>query len=483
VLAGVATPPETVTGQDDPAAGGHTPRSQDDGAPGGLATRRQRVRMLFPDDCTWTSAWWLVAVAAVGAAVAGLRLGHLGMDTLWAEDGSIFYTRTARTVWSSLFQPYAGYLHAGPWALASIATRLPVSWAAAAVAVADAVTLGALAAVVYCAARPVIARWYLRLLPALFLVACSVAGETTGSIANLQWPLSFVAVLVLLWNPRRPAPLVVSCIVLLFATMSSPFGLLLAPLAVVRIAAFGRDRGSLPAVAMLTGVTVQTYVMLTTTNDRASYHQVPVGPLARAFIQGSVGLTAQGVRIKAVPQLLAGLVVLVAIVVAALLVALGGDTRRAVVAAILLTGSLVLFAAPAVASGILLVGSHGAGRYYVAPAMLVASAVTILADAAWDRSGWRDRASRRAGGWRDRLGGRQPVAAALTAVLTGLLMLSAATSYRTPQPARKAVPNWSAGLAAARHACAAGARTATILISPPARSPWRVRLDCRFIER
>ena len=476
-------PPEPATGEDVPAGRSPEPGDEGHGGPAGLAAFRRRLRTLFPDDGGRTPAGWLVVIAAVGAAVAALRLGRLGLDTLWAEDGEIFYARTARApVWSSLFQTYRGYLHAGPWALASIATRFPVSWAAAAVAVADAVALGALAAVVYCAARPFIARWYLRLLPALFLVACPVALETIGSIANLQWPLIFVAVLVLLWNPRRPAPLAVSCLVLLFATLSSPFGLLLGPLAVTRVAAFGRDRGSLPALVALTGVAVQGYAMLTSPDGRTSYHQVAAGRLARAFVEDAVGLPVRGVRFEPVTPLQAGLVALAAIGVAGLLVALAGYPRRAALAAVMLTGSLALFAVPAVASG-MTIGHPGGPRYYVAPAISVAFAVAALADAAWDGSGWRERAWRYAGGWRRQLGRWQPAAAALTAVLAGLLVLSTATSYRDTHNGREAVPGWSAGLAAAREACARGARTAVIPISPPAPHHWQVELDCRSIGR
>ena len=126
-----------------------------------------------------------------------------------------------------------------------------VSWAAAAAAVADAAVLGLLAALVYRASGAHIRNPWLRAVPALLTVVCPVGTETAGSIADLQWAMFFVTIVVLMWNPQRPAAIPAGLLTVTLTTLTNPFGLLLAPLAVVRIATLGRSRGTLIPLATL----------------------------------------------------------------------------------------------------------------------------------------------------------------------------------------------------------------------------------------
>jgi len=108
--------------------------------------------------------------------------------------------------------------------------RVRVSQAAAANAVADAIAVGLLAALVYRASGEHIRNPWLRAVPAVVTVACPIGQETWDATTDLQWPMFFVAFVVLLWNPRRPVPIAVGAVSVALIALTSPFGLLLVPL-------------------------------------------------------------------------------------------------------------------------------------------------------------------------------------------------------------------------------------------------------------
>jgi hypothetical protein len=437
---------------------------------GASAQRARDVlgRAIFPADESSGRAATLAVLALVAAVAAITRLGSQGMNTVWAEDGQVFYAAAKHaSLPHDFFHTYRGYMHAGPRVIAAIDALFPVKWAASSLAISDAAALGLLAAVVYRASRAHIRNPWLRAVPALLIAVCPVGQETLGAIANVQWSLFFAAFVVLLWNPQRPAPIAAGAATVLLATLSSPFGLLLVPIAVVRALVFLRHRAAVIPLCTLAGVSVQTLIMAFA-SGRHSYYTVLVGKLTTLFIFGVAGQGFFGTRYH-VAWLTLGTVVVAAVGTAWLLTAVMGFTRQFAVASVALIYTLAYFAGPVVLSG-MTVGQPGGTRYYVGPLLLMVFAVAIMLDGALsqqNRFHWT-------GYWR-------PVAVVLCGGLLACVSYSAVTSWRTPDPSR-AAPTWSAALAAARRECGRGARTAALPITPVSVHHWRVVLSCSQIE-
>jgi hypothetical protein len=167
-------------------------------------------------------------------AVAGLSLarqnGAGALDTIYAEDGSVFLgSAYAESTLDSITTPYAGYLHLVPRVLSELVSALPVSWAAAGLAIAAALTTGLLALLVYACTRDYLAPWG-RVLSAAVVVLVPVGqDELPNSIANLHWPMLYALFWVLLAK-RLNTWLAASAVLLI--SLSDPLVVLFVPLAV-----------------------------------------------------------------------------------------------------------------------------------------------------------------------------------------------------------------------------------------------------------
>jgi hypothetical protein len=447
-------------------------------APAPARTKRIRHRVacaFFPADETAVPGWILALLTAGCAALAAGRLGSAGIGTFWAEDGQVLYQGALNHPLHAYVETYRGYLMTAPRVVATVVALFPVGQAAAVNAVTDAIVLGLFAALVYRASAEHIRNPWLRAAPAVVTVAYPLGQETWGSTANLQWPMFFVAFVVLLWNPRRPAPIAVGALSVLLLALTSPFGLLLAPLAVVRVIALGRDRGRVIPLAFLAGVAVQGVAMAVVHDRRTSSAFVP-GAIARryaAFIAGQGFFGAQ----HPLPWQRLGTAVVIAVLAALALVAASGRLRPAAIAALAMAYSAGYFA-------VLIVLTGGAGewgfrnRYEVGPFLLLAYAVTVLLDAGLPGAAghWAGRA-RTAG--RPRLASLPRFAAlVLCAVLAVPLAWTVGTSWDVRDPWRQQ-PTWSAALATARAECAQATRTVRVPIAPPHTAhDWHVTLTC-----
>jgi hypothetical protein len=448
----------------------------DGGAHGRAASTAQRARDwlardVFPaDDSSARTVLAAVAVGLATALAAGMRLGAQGLNTLWAEDGQVFYTAAKHSALPGVFfHTYRGYMHAGPRVVAAVAALFPVKWGAAGIAIGDAIALGLLAAIVYRASAAHIRNPWLRIVPALLIGVCPVGQETIGSIANLQWFLFFAAVVVLLWNPRRPLPIAAGALTVLFATMSSPFGILLVPLAALRLLVFLANRAAVIPVVALAGFGTQTVIMVGATG-RTPYDTVLPIKLARLFVSGMVGQGFFGARYSA-PWAILGAVAVVAIAAVWALLVVTGRLRSFAIASVMLAYALVFFAVPVVLEG-MTIGRPLAYRYYVGPLLLIVFAVTAMLDGALrrpDHLRWTE--------------SYRPVAAVLCTALLVCLGYSAVTTYRAPDLARSA-PTWSAALGNARTRCTHGASQVAVPITPiSVLRRWRVVLSCSQISR
>lgn len=394
-------------------------------------------------------------VAVLAAAVVGLlrQPGAGALDTIWAEDGSVFLAQAAADgPVAALFTSYAGYFHVVPRLLAALAVAVPAEAAAPVLAVSAALCAALLALLVFVASAAHLPSLLSRVLVSAVVVVAPVAqDEVLNSIANFHWYGLYALFWVFLWTPRGRAGQVVAVAAVLLVASSDILVLAYLPLAVFRLA--GRDRlGRFLAGALALGLAAQVTGLLSGSSERALALD-PVAAVA-GFVLRAVPAPLIGQRwlgddvdgrwllLAAVAWLMAGAVVVVA---------LRRTTRPLwLLAAVAALHSAALYLLPVVLSG------AATPRYAVAPAMLVVVTLVALAQPG--------------------TGGSPVPLYALAALLTVI----AAVNLRIDNP-RAQGPRWSSELDRARAGCAAGARSAELPIAPQGNPPWTVAMRCEDI--
>lgn len=215
------------------------------------------------------TVWALVAVAALVTRIP-LEL----LTNFWAEDGQVFYSEAYNLGGlHALTIPYAGYLNTLPRLEAGLAVHLPLVYgplAASAVALLFDVLPGAF----FLSSRfRHIAPLGIRLILSTVSVVLPDTFELNGNLANVQWHLVLLGLLLLLGEPPRTLfGHCIDIICLFLVGVSGPFGLLLSPLALGLWGFQERPRWLLSRLAALAATTVvQGTVIL------INRHQRPAG--------------------------------------------------------------------------------------------------------------------------------------------------------------------------------------------------------------
>ncbi len=228
--------------------------------------------------------WGLLFVVVTGAQL--LRQSGLSpWETIWAEDGGIFYTGTPDI--THLFDGYAGYLEIVPRVLGLGAQVVPVHHLDAYFALAGAVVTTLCAGAVWYFSSEYVPVAILRtalalsvvLLPALLL-------EQLGNGVNSIWALTFAAWWAILYRPSRTRDAVLPAIVVMLAVMSQAIVLAYAPV-VAYLAWRRRDRptflvgglflvGSLAQLAVVAGAEAGTQVGPNSLGDLPQLYAVRV---------------------------------------------------------------------------------------------------------------------------------------------------------------------------------------------------------------
>ncbi|MET7418274.1 hypothetical protein [Dactylosporangium sp. NPDC005555] len=196
--------------------------------------------------------------AGLGFAVVGLLRG--GLNSVWAEDGQEFLTDALNLPWYEPFAtPFNGYFHTVARTCFAFIALFPVSWAAALNASVAAVLTALLAVAVTAAARDRLGT------PAALVIGATAAvpmGYVPNTLAQLQFPLVYAGLWMLLWTPPRPSARVAAVVVPALAVLNSILGLLLVPVALLRLARH-RDRDALLRVlVLLPGAALQLVPLL-----------------------------------------------------------------------------------------------------------------------------------------------------------------------------------------------------------------------------
>lgn len=228
------------------------------------AARRLRGVEFFVqrDPTPLTRRQFVLGAAAVVLATAlslARTRGPGALNSIWAEDGRNFLADALnKSVVEALTTPFNGYWHMGPRLLAEVASRFPVEWAPGVLSTEAALVTSALALVVYLASGPYLSHPALRLLAAVpAALAPAGIGWVENNVATLQFPLLYGLFWALLWMPNTVWGRLTAIGVILLASFTTPLAIVFVPLALTRLV-IRRDLHSLALGASLAaGVTMQ----------------------------------------------------------------------------------------------------------------------------------------------------------------------------------------------------------------------------------
>jgi hypothetical protein len=190
-----------------------------------------------------------------------LRVGGPGaLNSIWAEDGRYFLS-DALTLGAreAVTNSINGYFLIGPRLLAEVASKFPVEYAAPVLTIEAALIAAILGLIVYVASAAYLRQPALRLLVSVPAVITPVAVNIVdNNVATLQFPLLYTMFWALLWRPSTRWGQVVGVGVIVFGSLTTPLGIALIPLALLRFAVIcEKIYGTLLLVGLSAGVAMQ----------------------------------------------------------------------------------------------------------------------------------------------------------------------------------------------------------------------------------
>lgn len=448
------------------------------------------------------------------AAVLLRQTGVPATQTMWAEDGVVFYSDAmAHSLWWSLGAAYNGYGQLFPRLAVELVHLAPLQDAAAVIAFSGAASLAVLGCLVFHMARAHIPSPALRAVLVAAMVLLPVASvEMLDNLVNTPWWLLFAAFWALLWRPAHPFGKAVAAVVCLLAVGSEPLAGLLLPLVVARVAALPRANEQAASAGFALGLGYQAAIVLANGGEHsftsASWTGVPQAFAVRVGLEWLVGYQGTGWLYFHDRALATGIGA--ALLAAVLLLGLatpswrarqrprpGPSTRAFTVAGFV--SAAACFVVPVWlrdAGPVMQVNGYGyAGRYEAAPVLIVLSVLLVVAGTSRTSSvttppkkpaGLHARADdRHDAGQRGRSGmAGAPEVARVNAwwpalACTLLLAPAWAVGFRTPN-GRSDGPTWQSQLAVARAQCAEPEPSgfAQIEVDPPGHF---ILLACRDV--
>ena len=213
-------------------------------APGPARLRshaRSWTAQLFRDARPERPAAWKMAagllVLAAGTTVSIIRQPGIGaLDTMWAEDGSIFVMDAVNKPFlDNVLTAYNGYYQVLPRLLAEPVQYLPAAWAAAYVALSAALVTAVFGLVVYVASAQLLPNQLARTVAAAMAVIVPVGmGELPNSLANIHWAGLYAMFWIFLWVPGSRTGRVVGSVVTLTVAATNILAVVFVPLALLR---------------------------------------------------------------------------------------------------------------------------------------------------------------------------------------------------------------------------------------------------------
>lgn len=243
-----------------------------------------------------------IVLVIVGAAISLLRQRAPGaLETLWAEDGSIFLQDALADshprVW---LKGYAGYMHLAPRVLATLAVSLPIEWAPLVMSGGAALVVSCLVLLVFRLSMTRIPGGRDRLVLAICMLASSPAGiEAANSAANIHWFLLYAIAWVVVCPPVGVLQTTISSVVLFTAATSNPFAAFAVPILGWRVVRERRTADFVCLAVSAVGVALQGFVVLSAGGSRPlDPLATPVATLARWYGFYVVETAAFGVSLR-----------------------------------------------------------------------------------------------------------------------------------------------------------------------------------------
>jgi hypothetical protein len=202
-------------------------------------------------------------------------------NTMWAEDGTIFYSQAlAHSFGETVTTVYNGYFQLFPRLFVQVTHLFPVRDAAAVISILGAMSVAAVALLVFHAARGHISSPAARSVLVGAMVLLPIANsELLDNLVNVPWWFFFATFWLLLWRPQKWAGLILAAAVCLLATGSDPAVGLFLPLAIVRILVVKGVRENAAVIGFAAGLLYQVFAILDagvqSTAAHASFQGVP----------------------------------------------------------------------------------------------------------------------------------------------------------------------------------------------------------------
>lgn len=215
-----------------------------------------------------------LAVLFLGALALLRQSGAAATNTVWAEDGAIFYQQSRTDGFlHTLTIPYAGYFQLEPRVFVQLTRLAPVADAAAVMALTGAAFLALVCCYVFHASRGVLPLvWSRLLLIAVVILLPLATGEILDNNVNIGWWLFFAAFWALITRPRNTTDAVLAGLVCLLATGTEPLVALLLPLAAARVLVVRADlRQEAPTIGLVVGLLYQLVGILRASGSPSTF--------------------------------------------------------------------------------------------------------------------------------------------------------------------------------------------------------------------
>jgi hypothetical protein len=407
-------------------------------------------------------------LVALGCALSLARQrGPGALDTVWAEDGSIFLQAAlADASPQGWLDSYGGYLHLVPRILASITAILPLDWAPVLLSGGAALAAAGLAMIAYRAAETHVPGRGDRTALAVCLLASPSAGiEVANAAANIHWYLPYAIGWLALWRPAGRLEAAIGGTILFLAATSHPFAMLAAPFLAWRLIRAPRSTDVLWAVALGAGLALQAWTILSNGGSRPlNPFATSAATLAQWYGFHVLETAVFGIRLRDVVVNALGVVGSAALAVAILAFLIApvvfAARRRPFVPLVLVSLHLGFYFMPVALAG------TSPARYAITPILLL---YALIAWGLATQSRERSRLPR----W---------VAGALLAAVT--------IADFAPTNLRSEGPRWSHELSRARTVCETGNAVAATATIPPrgvrlgapegSVEPWTVVIPCEI---
>lgn len=409
----------------------------------------------------------LAILVFLGAALSLSRQPGAGaLDTLWAEDGSVFLQQALDNPSpSAWFASYAGYAHLLPRMVASFSALFPLDFAPWIYSGGAALIIAGLSLFVFRATVQAIPNWPIRcVVAATVLLLPSASMEVMNSSANLHWYLLFAASWAALWRPTGGGDVAATSLVLFLAATSDPFTVVVAPILALQYLRERRSSDLIRNAALLLGLALQAAVVFFNDQPRSLD---PTSASSVAMLQwygyqvimtSALGVSLRDMMLETLGTLPTACIAL-AVLALLLSPALQAASRNIQFAGALVSLHLALYFLPVALAG------TSPSRYAVAPILLLYSLI------AW--------------GFATCPPSRRLKVLAVSSV--ALLVVVVAPDFARINE-RAQGPSWSEELARGRSICSSGAISTSVTVPPKSsdtstvkstsEAGWTVRIPC-----